>query len=109
VCPAAPADAALFFASHWSEAPVVCDPDKSLYARFGLARGTLWQVLGPRVWWPGLRGLLKGYGVGRPKGDPLQMSGAFLVQRHAVTWAHTYRHSGDHPDFPGLGTLVPGE
>ena len=102
VSPAGAADAAPFFAAHWPEALVICDPEKSLYAKFGLVRGTLLQVLGPRVWWPGLRGLLRGHGVGKPKGDPLQMSGAFVVQGGVVTWAHAYRHSADHPDFVGL-------
>ena len=51
--------------------------------------------MGPAIWWRGLRALLSGHGVGRPTGDPLQMSGHFLVHDHAIVWQHVHAHSGD--------------
>lgn len=84
-----------FFARRWPEARAVSDPGKRLYASFGLARGSLRQVMGPAVWMPGLRALLSGHGVGRPAGDTLQMCGHFLVRDGAIVWQHVHEHSAD--------------
>lgn len=102
VCSAELDDAASFFDQRWPEVRVICDPQRIVYGQFGLDRGKPLQVMGPGVWWSGLRALLKGHGIGAPKGDLLQMSGAFLIQDREVVWSHEYRHSGDHPDFTSL-------
>ncbi len=46
-----------------------------------MTRGTLWQVIGPRVWLRFAKGILSGHGVDKPKQDPLQMGGVVVVDK----------------------------
>jgi hypothetical protein len=98
VHPSTPEDGEAHFAERWPEVASIADPKHALYTAFGLGRGTLLQVLGPRVWLAGLRAVGRGNGVGRVKGDPLLMSGAFLVRAGFVVWGHHSAHSGDIVD-----------
>ncbi len=84
-----------FFARRWPEARAVSDPDKELYAAFGLGKGKLRQFLGPAIWGTGLRALLDGHGIGIPVGDPAMMSGNFLVVDGAIPWSHVHANSGE--------------
>lgn len=83
-----------FFDERWPEARAVSDESKQLYAGFGLATGSLGQLLGPRVLWAGVRAALRGHGVGKPVGDPTMMSGWFLVHGNDVLWEHVHEHAG---------------
>ena len=101
-----PEEGEQFLAERWPEARAVSDEGKQLYAAFGLSRGSLRQVLGLNVMKAGLRSLLSGHGVGRPVGDPMQMSGWFLVRPNPsggeVVWSDVHSNSGVERDFPGL-------
>lgn len=90
----------------WPDAPAIADPERRLYAAFGLGRGSLGQLLGPATWLAGLRALLKGHFAGRPVGDPLTMPGAFLVEGRRVIWARPFDHAGDQPRTPELVSAV---
>lgn len=59
--------------------PCLSDADKSSYQAFGLSRGSIGQLLGPRVWWKGFQAFIHGHGVGRLDGDGLQLGGTFGV------------------------------
>lgn len=84
-----------FFAERWPEARAVSDPAAELYEALGLARGTLGQLLGPRVLLSGVRAALRGHGVGKPVGDPTRLSGWFLVSADgALHWSHVHEHAG---------------
>jgi hypothetical protein len=89
-----PEEGERFFAKRWPEARAVSDEDRALYAAFSLKRGTAGQLLGPRVWMAGLKAALLGHGVGAPVGDPLMLSGWFLVRGAVVVWAHPHEHAG---------------
>ena len=78
------------------------DPEKRLYAEFGFTRGGVKAFLAPRVWWRGLKGLLKGHGVGKPVGDPLQMPGAVLLDGGDAVRTYRYETVADMPDFEQL-------
>lgn len=91
-----------FFAKFWPDAIAIADPDLVLYGAFGLGRGTLGQVIGPRAILAAGRALLRGNLVGKPVGDVKVMPGAFLIRDGAVAWSHDYAHSGDRPDFASL-------
>ena len=84
-----------FLGERWPEARAVSDEGKDLYAGFGLARGSLGQLLGPRALWAGLVATLRGHGPGRPIGDTTMMSGWFLVQGDALLWDHVHEHAGE--------------
>lgn len=88
-----------FFAEFDPEARAVADPDKQLYAAFGLERGTATQLISPAVFAAGLRAVMKGNGLGVPVGDVRQLSGEFLVRDGVIRWSHRAKHTGDHPSL----------
>ena len=90
-----------FFGRFWPEARAVADPERHFYEAFGARRGTLGQVLGPRVWAAGVRAALKGHRIGKPVGDPMVMPALLLVQGDRIVWSHPFRHAGDQPE-PGV-------
>lgn len=81
--------------------PFACltSPDGSAHHAYGLRRGSLNQVAGPRVWAPWLRNTLAGNRQGRfGQGDPAQLPGTFLVDTGGVIrYAHVGRRSDDVP------------
>ncbi len=97
-----PRAADAFLATRWPEVTALSDPDKDLYHAFGLNRGSLASVAGPKVWVASVKAILSGHGVGRPVGDTLQMSGWFLIDGHTVRWRHVHASSGEERDYAGL-------
>jgi peroxiredoxin len=81
--------------------PFACwtSPDGSAHRTYGLRRGTLNQLAGPRVWLPGLRNALRGNPQGRfGQGDPAQLPGTFVVDTEGlIRYAHRGRRSDDNP------------
>ena len=90
-----------FFAKRWPEVPVIADPQLKLYGAFGLSRGSLGQVAGPRAILATGRAMLKGNFVGKPSGDVMVMPGAFVIagEQMNILWNHDYKHSGETPDW----------
>lgn len=88
-----------FFESRSKSARAISDTDGVLFDAFGLKRGTLTQLLGPRAIWRAFGSMLKGHFVGKPTGNETQMPGVFLVHRREVLWEHRARHAGDQPDL----------
>lgn len=78
----------------------ISDPQKKFYAAFGLKRGSLNQLFGPRVVARGfVAGVLKGHGIGAIEGDSLQMGGIFLVKKGVVTKLHDPCDASDVGDW----------
>ena len=97
-------EGASFFERYWPEARAVSDPEKFFYGAFGIGRGRIGQLLGPRVIAAGFRAAFKGNWIGRPVGDPRVMPGLLLVENDRIVWRHDFEHAGDHPDFRGLAS-----
>lgn len=95
-----------FFAARWPEVGAISDPERSLYAAFGLRRGSLLQLLGPSVWKSGLGAFREGHRVGRPVGDPFMMSGSFLIAGDHVLAEHRHAHPGDDRDWVDWGERI---
>jgi hypothetical protein len=89
-----PEDGEAFLGARWPEARAVSDPDARLFAAFGLGRGRLGQLFGPRVWLAGAAAAVRGHGVGLPVGDPRMMSGWFLLAGDRTAWSHVHEHAG---------------
>lgn len=85
----------------------IVDPDRLLYQALALGRGSVLQLLGPRVIWSGLRGLLRGYGFARPKEDPFQMPGTAIIHRGRVLRQYIHRSAADRPDYQALACELP--
>ena len=88
-----------FFDKRWPEARAVSDPTKALYAGFGLERARASQLFGLKTFVAGLKAAARGHGIGRPVGDPIMMSGWFLVAGSDVTWEHVHGHAGSERRF----------
>jgi hypothetical protein len=95
--------AAAFFARyHLDDVPRFSDPAQSLYRAFDLQRGSLWQLLGPPVWWRGAKAFFAGHGLGRLQGDGFQMPGTFLLRQGRIVQAFRNVTSADRPPYAEL-------
>jgi len=86
----------------------IADPNRLLYRALGIGRGSLLQLLGPRVIVSGLRGVLRGYGLGYPEGDPFQMPGTAVIHRGRVVRRYVHRTAADRPDYEAVACELPG-
>lgn len=59
--------------------PLLGDPDRSTYRLAGLVRGSVGDVMGPKVWGRGLKSLLSGNRQSRPREDPMQLGGTAVI------------------------------
>jgi peroxiredoxin len=87
----------------------VVRPDRAVHRAYGLRRGNLNQLAGPRVWPPWLRDQVTGKYQGRfGQGDPAQLPGTFVVDTEGVIrFAHRGRRSNDNPSIDDiLGALA---
>jgi hypothetical protein len=71
------------------------DPTCQLYDAFSLRRGSLRQVLGPRVWLRGLTTILRGHPVGKIDGDIFRLPGVFLLRDQQIISASRAEFSSD--------------
>ena len=98
-----PDEAAAFFATYGLESVGhISDPAAVLYRSFGLRRGTLWQLFGPRVAWRGLMATNAGHKVGRLRGDGFQMPGVFLVRDGRFIREFRHRDAAERPNYTEL-------
>jgi hypothetical protein len=96
-----PAETQRFAATFGVKNTFICDPSRELYRQFGLERGRLSQVVGPKVWKSAL-GAAR-FGVGKVVGDPLQLSGAFVINTCGeIIWSKRAHAAGDDPTLPEL-------
>lgn len=80
----------------------ISDPQQTLYQAFEVARGSLWQVAGPGMWWRAVTSLWKGHLIGIPNADVFQLPGAFLIHNGLIVNAFRGKNSSDRPDYTQL-------
>lgn len=81
----------------------VSDPDRTLYRKFGLKRGTFRQLFGLKVWWRGFRAsIINRHGVGWAKTDSFQMPGVFLFEQGQIVQAFRHNSAADRPNYESL-------
>lgn len=95
-------DAHEFFEERWPSVTAIHDPDLLYYRKFGVIRGTPRQLLGPRALIAGIKGLLSGHGIGRPKSDPFLMPGFFLLNGDVILKEFRPSHAGEMPTIEQL-------
>jgi len=84
----------------------ICDPERKLYQAFGLKRGGLRQLFGPKVLWRALpAGALSRHGIGRMTADSFQMPGLFLIDQSGIVRRFRHRTAADRPDYAGICAL----
>ena len=85
----------------------IVDPDRLLYQSLDIGRGSLLKLLGPRVILSGLRGVMRGYGLARPKGDPFQMPGTVVIHCGRVLRRYVHRTAADRPNYKAFACELP--
>ncbi|MBX6765485.1 MAG: redoxin domain-containing protein [Rubrobacteraceae bacterium] len=81
----------------------LCDPEQHAYRAFGLRRGDILEVAGPRNWGSGIRAMLEGHRQGPTAGDPMQLPGAFVFDASGrLRLAHYASASADNPPNEAL-------
>jgi peroxiredoxin len=97
-----PEQAKAFCAERAPGATCLADPERAVYAAYGLARGSLWQtLLSPRIWVSNWRlGREKGFRPEvAPKGqDTFLMSATFVIGPDGrIRLPYYYEDIADHP------------
>lgn len=95
--------------SNPTEAKAICDeraPGVACYSdepadsydKFGVARASALQAMGPQVWLAAMRASSQGYKQGKTMSDPLRLSGTFVVGTdQRLKLAYYARYAGDAP------------
>jgi peroxiredoxin len=96
--------AAAFFAKYdLEDLPRISDPKCTLYRAFGLTRGSLGALFGPKVWIRGVQaGIINHHGVGPQAGDGFQLPGVFLLFHGEVLRTFRHQSAADRPDYVAL-------
>ena len=93
----------------WS-VPLVCDPERTAYAAFGLERTGWLTFFKPRVLWGYFRGMWKGHRVKKPYAgeDLLQLGGDFVLSRERkLVFAYPSADPADRPAIADLFETLP--
>jgi peroxiredoxin len=81
----------------------ICDRERKLYRAFGLRRGRLPQLFGPKVFWRGFQAsVLARHGIGRMSANGSQMPGLFLLHHARVVRRYRHRTASDRPDYAAI-------
>ncbi len=100
---ASPEDTTEFRAKLHSPQNFICDPAKSLYRAFGLGTGNLTQMFNLHTLSRGTSLAFQGVNAGRVIGDPMALSGAFLVDVDGrILWEHRAKDAADNPQVSQL-------
>jgi alkyl hydroperoxide reductase subunit AhpC len=84
--------------------PMLLDPERKLYAEYGLERGSFWQIWGPASWWGFIKLLFSGHQLRWPTADVYQLGGDVLIDPQGTVRLH---HVSRNPmDRPTMGTLL---
>jgi peroxiredoxin len=95
-------------ASGLENADVVADPERKLYDAFGIERGNLWQVFGPRVVVGVVRVIARGLRPGKKVGgDVMQLPGTVLIHKGEILERHVHRHQGDRANYEQVACSIP--
>lgn len=79
--------------------PLICDPDRRLYASYGLQRAGLTKMASPSLLVKGIRAMAQGATMGIPQGDVRQLSGVFVITKGRIRFAHRAEDPADHPSI----------
>ncbi len=83
---------------------LLVDEERTAYRAYGLGRGAVWKVWGPKMWRAYARLLRKGRRFQRPAEDTLQLGGDFVLGRDGrVMYAFA---SSDPDDRPAVEDLI---
>jgi peroxiredoxin len=89
--------------------PLICDPDRALYAAYGLQRTGLVKMASPSLFVKGIKAMVQGGSLGVPQGDIQQLSGVFIIDRKGIIrFAHRAQDPADHPSAEEILSALKG-
>jgi peroxiredoxin len=84
-----PAECAAFLRKFDVPFPMIADARQALYRRFHLQRMSPLAAFSPTVAVKGLAAMARGFGIGKPVGDILQLPGAFVIDSEGrIVFSH---------------------
>ena len=84
--------------------PILIDHDRSLYSSYGMHRGKLWDIWGPRTWLAYAKELARGRLPKSSDADTQQLGGDVLVDPAGTVRLH---HVGSGPaDRPSVASIL---
>jgi peroxiredoxin len=85
----------------------LADPQYKVYDAYAAERAGLLRVMGPQIWLPAMRAMLRG-GMGKVAGDVRRLPASFLISSDGLLlFAHYARHPADHPRIDRLLQCCP--
>jgi peroxiredoxin len=97
-----PAECTAFLKKFDIPFPMIADPQQALYRQFHLKRMSVLGALSPTVAIKAVAAVAKGYGIGKPVGDILQLPGVFVIDSNGrMIFSHQPDGPADHaqPDL----------
>lgn len=87
---------------------IVSDPTMNFYRQLGARRGSLTEVLSPRVIWNGLSsGALKRHGLGLSESDVFQLGGVYWFFKNQMQVLHRPKDASHMADWKGILSKPP--
>lgn len=80
----------------------ISDSDQILYKMFGLKRGNMVQLFGPKNWIRGISAMFSGNFQGKVEGDGFQMPGIFVLDKGEIIRSFIHKSAADKPDYNEL-------
>ena len=104
VTPASEEDTAFFAQPLDLPFAVYCDPEQAAYRAYGFEKGSIGQMINPRIIARGFQATMRGSFVAPPKGgDPRQLPGTAIVAPDGtLVHHHVARDASDHLDLDDL-------
>ncbi|BBO70390.1 hypothetical protein DSCA_43200 [Desulfosarcina alkanivorans] len=94
-----PEETAAFKARFKVPFDMIADPQKRLFAAFHLKRASLGGLLSVGMAAKGVSAVVRGHGMGLPKGDVRQLPGVFIIDSGGrIRFSHFARDPADHPE-----------
>lgn len=79
------------------------DPDRSLHQAMGLRRASMRELMSTEMFKQGLEACVRNrHAMGVPRGDPMQMPGAFVIDRGLVLASFVPEYPWERPDYVAL-------
>ena len=83
---------------------MIADPEKALYRAFDLKQASTGKLLSVGMAVKGVSAILRGHGLGMPKGDVRQLPGVFIIDTGGKL---RYRYDAEGPaDHPAPEELI---
>jgi peroxiredoxin len=82
---------------------LLSDPERAAYIAYGLRKGGLWSIFGPKTVWEYVKLIARGRLFRGIQADPFQLGGDFVIDgRGIVRFAHRSEDPADRPTMDRL-------